>query len=175
MRSPLLSLPSELRDMIYDYAIGGEEVRPKYSCSWNKISINLMSRPSGSDALYTGEAWKNLFILSHVCRQLRLETLCLPFTLSVFNIVGCNFGYFLIDLKVAFKESITTVSFGTDYINDLREAEENMVPDELDECINLKTVILKAGLYVWEKTLIKDWAEERDMKLVDEAEKGTSA
>ncbi|KAF1912565.1 hypothetical protein BDU57DRAFT_417852, partial [Ampelomyces quisqualis] len=75
----LLRLPGELRNRIYEYAIGGNEVRrvSKWFGSWM-----VFETTSDCCGTYSSEAWEALNNLPRVCRQLRGETRVLPFRLN---------------------------------------------------------------------------------------------
>ena len=64
--SPLLRLPLELRDQIYEY-------------------VTIDDSYCGNDGVYdAGSKRKNAFAVRAICRQIYLETRTLPFTLGIF-------------------------------------------------------------------------------------------
>lgn len=76
--SPLLRLPAELRNKIYEYTIGGYVI--ELFESTKKPHYNMLSQADGH---YTALA--NPTVLSKTCRQLHKETALLPYSLNTFH------------------------------------------------------------------------------------------
>ncbi|KAK1918574.1 hypothetical protein P3342_001493 [Pyrenophora teres f. teres] len=82
--SPLLRLPSELRNMIYAYTFGNTTIRitreKRHSCCHGHPSQN----PGGI-------AWKGnrIFGITQVCRELRSEIGLMPFEMAIFYNTSC--------------------------------------------------------------------------------------
>jgi hypothetical protein len=108
--SPLLRLPRELRDEIYKYAIGGNQITVCHpDAYYPRFIVRAGAYNEGSATM---AKWKELFDLSLTCRQLNAETKDLPYKLSVWaNYLGKEFGDFLSQLKQSKKQAITTISF----------------------------------------------------------------
>jgi hypothetical protein len=162
--------------MIYEYAIGGNEISAIHDYE-NSLYFDLHYSPYNSTAKDPLQAWESLFSLSLVCHQLRRETKLLPYQLNVFNnTFGAEFDDFLSQLKDEYKRAITTVSFGFKVWCDLPSImHEFTVPCQLDECTGLTTVISVVTLHDVQKRMVKDYAEERGLKLLIEDEGITSA
>jgi hypothetical protein len=79
MNSLLLRLPPELRNIIYEYALGGRE-----------ISFTLYATSSGNhfDLLFYGSHHRNILGLLFACRQMHSETALLPYKLNSFDFRG---------------------------------------------------------------------------------------
>ncbi|KAF2121366.1 hypothetical protein BDV96DRAFT_682612 [Lophiotrema nucula] len=89
-QSPLLRLPRELRDQIYDLVFVGEHVHVTYD--QNKRRLSSVSLPHSLNPFRVGsydELEKSDFprstTLSPVCRQLHLETELLPYQSNVWS------------------------------------------------------------------------------------------
>ncbi|KAF2850832.1 hypothetical protein T440DRAFT_360918, partial [Plenodomus tracheiphilus IPT5] len=71
----LLGIPRELRDMIYEYVIGGHEL----NCFTGYLVVRT---PEG---MKISVGWGNLFCLSTICHQINVETALLPYKLNAFR------------------------------------------------------------------------------------------
>ena len=76
--SSLLRLPAELRNKIYEYAVGGHVI--ELISSKKKPHYKMLSQANGH---YTALA--NPTVLSKICRQLHKETALLPYSLNTFH------------------------------------------------------------------------------------------
>jgi len=83
LQSPLLRLPAELRNQVYNYALSDWNIRIFYQ-EYSMKPVKHMSaicRPT-----YNTGSWiptnKAILSLPSVCRQLNMETKLLPFTLN---------------------------------------------------------------------------------------------
>jgi hypothetical protein len=166
--SPLLRLPRELRDEIYKYAIGGNEITVCHpDAYYRRFIVRAGAYNEGSANM---GKWKELFDVSLACRQLNAETKDLPYKLSVWaNHLGREFGDFLSQFKQSKKQAITTISFGfpshqPSFVIDWEEL--RTLPKELGECTGLKTVISRITLGAGRKRMVKEFAEARGLKLV---------
>ena len=152
--------------MVYRYAIGGNEVAP-YPLNDTSPHFRLRCRPYGTQDNLTEKAWDGLFSLGKACHQLYYETKLLPYKLNVFNIsLGGHFSDFLLDLNDTKKKAITTVSFGFKYWAEDPMTFQFTVPKELKDCTGLRTAISIITLQEKQKKEVKDYAEERGLKLV---------
>ncbi|KAF3046618.1 hypothetical protein E8E12_011252 [Didymella heteroderae] len=72
--SPLLSLPAELRDMIWSHVLGGNvfDIKCSVRIPWGVAVTNTTTAPHSLALLQT-------------CRQIHAETWMLPFTLNTFQ------------------------------------------------------------------------------------------
>jgi hypothetical protein len=100
--SPLLRLPAELRNKIYEYAIGGHVI--ELFDSTKKPHYNMLSQADGH---YTALA--NPTVLSKICRQLHSETALLPYSLNTFHGHLRRIHRFLKGLTKAQREQIKSV------------------------------------------------------------------
>ncbi|KAF3001976.1 hypothetical protein E8E13_007635 [Curvularia kusanoi] len=80
-QSPLLRLPGELRNRIYEFAIGGHvvDVLHRYFIQDRFISTLPVRGPKDAS-----EKFLRLLNLAHTCRQLYEETRLLPYALNIF-------------------------------------------------------------------------------------------
>jgi hypothetical protein len=172
--SPLLRLPGEIRNCIYEYVIGGNEIIP--ACLRHlERSIVLLSRADDN--------WESppmqpsdIFNLSRVCRQLRIETHVLPFKLNVINnsLFDFHFASFLADLKPIYKQTITTIALGLGERTSSEASHyRNIWPEGMSECTSLTTIILKVALDHNHFIRLKGYAERNGLKLITGKSKGT--
>ena len=77
IKSPLLRLPGEVRNRIYEYALGGEEV----CCSYYKRPY---LRPGQPNRTGKEKYPLSLLMLPQVCRQIHAESALLPYHLNDF-------------------------------------------------------------------------------------------
>jgi hypothetical protein len=87
--SPLLGLPAELRNAIYDFVLGGNDVHftTSYPPSLKRLKASVMPSAEGM----TGTpSTKRPFSIMRVCRQLNVETKPLPFRLN--TVSGTAYG-----------------------------------------------------------------------------------
>jgi hypothetical protein len=165
-----LCLPGELRNRIYEYAIGGNEVEPKFP-SMHSFSFILHAGPYSETSGHGQTNWWELLCLSKSCKQLYKETRLLPWSLNIFRApMGESFGQFLHQLKDWQKEAITTVSFGfKEYLDgtDPRVTYDGIVPDGMYACTGLKTAIRMVTLGDSQKKLVEEFAELRELELID--------
>lgn len=118
-KSMLLSLPGELRNKIYEFAIGGNDVgfiptveSEESDESDESEKFTTMASPCRSDVKFTMAAWNQIFYLSRVCRQIHQETKVLPFRLDRFVVhAGYEIGPFLKTMESYKKQNITTIAF----------------------------------------------------------------
>jgi hypothetical protein len=160
-----------LRNKVYEYAIGGNEITP--ACP-NKTNwkIKLFSCPANTDEEPTAKAWKNLFSLARTCRQLRKETPVLRFQLNTFVNDSCEiFSGFLWQLKPAYKDNIAEISVRFKHAQEFamrRTATQSA--DHLDRCSRLSTIISTASVCPGWKAILEKCAEKRRLTLIDELE-----
>jgi hypothetical protein len=72
--SALLSLPPEIRNRIWAYALGGHDFRQVYN-----PRLRYVFRPKPHER-------SNLFTILRVCRQIYAETALLPYNVNVFSV-----------------------------------------------------------------------------------------
>ena len=82
--SPLLRLPGELRNQIYEYALSGWQIQMAYSRAIYGQQAVYCRRIGETEDDWTGwiEATQAITALPVTCRQLCAETQLLPFTLD---------------------------------------------------------------------------------------------
>jgi hypothetical protein len=80
-QSPLLCLPAEIRNKIFNYALRGHRIRPVV-----ERSVILQGHPDTWARLRRNPI-KHRFALPKVCRQIYNETAILPYTLSTFSLI----------------------------------------------------------------------------------------
>jgi hypothetical protein len=158
--------------MIYECALGGNEVAPYTDTKHAQIHSFCCSPYGRYDIRDTDEAWQKLFDLGRACRQLREETKRVPYTANVFNIaLGGEFGWALSQLKPSRKRAITTVSFGFKaWVQIDPDTYAYTVPEELKDCTGLKTVISVVTLRDTQKKMVEAFAKKRRLKLLIESE-----
>jgi hypothetical protein len=146
--SPLIRLPRELRDEIYRYAIGGNEITIFHPGP--NVRSFIVYAGVYNDRAQTNAKWNELFGLSLTCRQLNVETKLLPYQLNVWaNVLGTEFGDFLSQLKANKQQAITTISFGFSSYQSpdiLDWCEPYTLPKQLKDCTGLKTIISRITL-----------------------------
>jgi hypothetical protein len=164
-----------LRNRVYEYAIGGNEITPMRP---NKTNLNtkLFARPSNSNEEPTAKAWKNLFSLARTCRQLRKETSVLRFQLNTFVNDSCEiFSSFLWQLRPAYKDNIVEVSvrFKHEQMFAMRYTTTQKA-DYMDRCSSLTTIISTASVCNGWKAILAKYSEKRGLTLIDELEDSDS-
>ena len=172
-KSPLLRLPGELRNQIYEYVIGGSEFY-SYKDGPNSLHFRLCAKPYGEPTQESHANWSNLFSLSISCKQLLKETSHLPWSLNIFQVgLGPEFDNFLAQLDDKHKQLIAMVSFGLKVLVSpelARWMTEYTVPAGLEDCTGLTTVIHIVTLNATEKEVVKDSADDRALEVIDDTE-----
>ncbi|KAF1840552.1 uncharacterized protein K460DRAFT_399468 [Cucurbitaria berberidis CBS 394.84] len=157
--SPLLRLPSEIRNRIYGYALGGQEVNPR-TVGGVRTKWRLECRPYGSEAR-SYQAWDRLLSLTYVCRLLHRETRLLAFSLNTFQIQTVEFNDWLLLLNDDQKNAITTVIFGLrNPFLDLPY--QDQIPPMLEQCAGLKTAI---HVFLRDPSRIRDSTAQKFAKM----------
>ncbi|KAF2132678.1 hypothetical protein P153DRAFT_382296 [Dothidotthia symphoricarpi CBS 119687] len=153
--SPLLRLPAELRNRIYELAIGGYEIHPE-TCS-ESDTLDMDCRQYNSSEKTT-MSWDKLFNLSYTCCQLHAETKLLPYQLSIFQITYAGwFDYWLSIISEEQLECITTVSFkGVKNLSTI-----DTIPERLDECTGLERLICYDSLGRDARDCLKEFVRSR--------------
>jgi hypothetical protein len=80
--SPLLRLPAEIRNQIYDYLIRGQTYKLQHK--HNDVGW-IFYHPYGNPALDSISYWQTQTYLSQTCRQLRHDTAVLFFQRNTFG------------------------------------------------------------------------------------------
>jgi hypothetical protein len=114
-QSPLLRLPGEIRNRIYEYALGGV-ILYVYRPSKSPKPYHLLVRQAGSSlssASSTGPS--HTFSLTRVSRQIHAETQHLPVPLTHFRVRGGagSFNAFLDRLSDSQRSAITTIQIAS--------------------------------------------------------------
>ncbi|KAF2850833.1 hypothetical protein T440DRAFT_518120 [Plenodomus tracheiphilus IPT5] len=144
----LPSIPREIRDMIWEYAIAGHEITPR-AVGNSRFTVKASAYNEG---VGTVENWKKLNSLSLTNRQIREETKLLPFSLSVVNNVSVyEFGDWLFALHYMQRGAIRTISIGSKYKSDSDsyrsvysgDHSQTAIPGEMCELYNLQTILLR--------------------------------
>jgi len=103
-RSPLLRLPAELRNKIYEYALGGMELRISYRTRKFALLSALSYDPSVS--LTPLHRFVGLTLVS---RQLYAETKILPFDLCTMDVTRSSFHFQIERLNATQRQAISTI------------------------------------------------------------------
>jgi hypothetical protein len=133
LNSPLLRLPGELRNRIYEYVLGGLTIRnlenvlsaahvvhepvglEQYGARAHGTVVPVYASSDVSDEPWYRYQPKTVLLhvnLLKVCRQIYSETHLLPFQLNAFEIHHEKLGHFLGNLTVAQRDAITTFKIG---------------------------------------------------------------
>jgi len=115
--SPLLRLPAEIRNRVFQYALAGELIRPKLT---DEI---LVARDTYCPAYMGKELHPSIyappshrFSLLCVCRQVYAETAMLPYTLSTFTFISLHTIIYWLDSLLPQKrkliQHVHSVQFG---------------------------------------------------------------
>jgi hypothetical protein len=99
--SPLLRLPPELRNQIYEYVLGGEIY---YLLDSSGRMILIKNRYNGAR-----RPQKHCFALLETCRQLHAETASLPSSLNTFASSSLTIANFFSKLTTAQQEAVKGV------------------------------------------------------------------
>jgi len=137
-----LSLPGEIRNQIYEYAIGGNTAFTRYSGFYMHPPGPFLTLV-GFRAPPSSKTWCSLFNLKSVCRQLRAETRLLPYKLNTFNCSHeSEFDVILDSLEDEKGNVITTISFGKTYKGyGQTHYIVFRVSKEIKQCKGLKSII----------------------------------
>ncbi|KAI4611745.1 hypothetical protein J4E83_007996 [Alternaria metachromatica] len=115
--SPLLRLPGELRNRIYELAVGGNIIVVSSSYKrWRKMSVYLTSAdPSGPDAKSAQASIRapvsDIFTIGLVCRQLHRETALIQYAKNLFHLDNIYYGRDFVDsLSSAQRALVTSIS-----------------------------------------------------------------
>jgi len=172
-----LRLPDELRNKVYEHAVGRNEISvfDKHLDVWDFALYATPYRHGASEfAVGSTLCWISLFNLSKTCEQLHKETRYLPWSLNVFRArTGYPFGYFSSLLGEKELQAITTISFSYDGGvpgRAFRAVPQLSVLEELTLCSGLTTVICKSAKPPACKVQVKEYAEERGLVHFDEAD-----
>lgn len=152
--------------MIYEYAVGDNHISPFLTI---EEDFALWTVPYGDHQTQpTDKAWHRLFDLGKAMCLPRKEIMLLLYKKNVFNItLGGAFGLFLEGLDTAEKQAITTVSFGfTSRVDRWLIYDAFSIPQELDECNGLKTIISMITLQDDQKKEVAAYARKRGLKLL---------
>ncbi|KAI4631575.1 uncharacterized protein J4E87_002280 [Alternaria ethzedia] len=103
-RSPLLRLPAELRNKIYEYALGGMELRISYR---NRELGLVAAMFYNTPVLFT--SLHRLVGLTLVSRQLYAETKILPFELCTMLALRFTFNDLIERLNITQRQAISTI------------------------------------------------------------------
>ncbi|KAF2850831.1 hypothetical protein T440DRAFT_86645 [Plenodomus tracheiphilus IPT5] len=160
----LLGLPREIRDMIYEYAIGNEDVHLMLCIGSHKDSVlpytfgfTSPNMPVRKSAM----SWTDLFGLSRSCRQLYQETQLLPYKLSIFNLWSRErTEVFLSHLSDKQRDSISTIMLS-------RRLGEGTwkITKQLERLVGLKRILMD-GLSPDEQKVVQAFATKKDLCLV---------
>jgi hypothetical protein len=164
---PLFCLPGEIRNRIYAYVIGGHVFTPHFSSSRNKQLVFIRCPYEPWEEPADDRTWKQLFILPRVCRFVRTETKCLPFSLNVFiNESSISFNHFLTELKDVYKRSITTISVGP--WCSYHRFDASLTTKRLNDWASLHTLVLVTNLHPTQAAIFEAFAERKGLRLVYE-------
>ncbi|KAJ4372367.1 hypothetical protein N0V83_004141 [Neocucurbitaria cava] len=174
--SPLLRLPGELRNRIYEYALGGHLVEPV--CGLGRLETvkdcQLRYCPYESKKETDYKPWDELLALTYVCRQVNQEGRLLVFEINTFQVrKRIAFDAWLLYLKDDQKQAITSVSFGSRVPTD-RLAYDGMIPTLLHQCTGLKHVITLYWLHPVFIMAIKEFVKMHGIATSPECMKGDS-
>lgn len=160
-KSPLLRLPGELRNCIYEYAVGSNQVMSFVEL--DSSYYELEARPYEKlHYMPRDKNWNEIFNLKLVCKALRKETKTLPYHLNILLAPRCApFDLFLEKLKPECAEAIRTVSFGARDVS-----AEDTVPHSIKKCTGLITVICMNTLCRDQVTIVMRFAKEDGLDIM---------
>ncbi|KAF2440489.1 hypothetical protein P171DRAFT_489202 [Karstenula rhodostoma CBS 690.94] len=94
-KSPLLRLPAEIRNIIYDYVMEDNHWSYPHNGGVVKTKASAVSKSQMSQTPQLTETIRNDYALAMtlVCRQLYLETRLYPFDTTIFHAEICNTGH----------------------------------------------------------------------------------
>ncbi|KAF1912483.1 hypothetical protein BDU57DRAFT_458390, partial [Ampelomyces quisqualis] len=115
-QSPLLRLPGELRNKVYEYAMTGITVTVhlagRRGAETYALHANVAATPT-TDAISTSDM-NRVIGLTRVCRQIQVETHLLPFASITFHgVSNGSFLTFIDSLSNAQRDAISTVQICT--------------------------------------------------------------
>jgi hypothetical protein len=147
--------------IIYEYAIGGQEIMPVRADPNDRRKITLHARIDTPGAESSAEAWANLLSTTLVCKQIKHETALMPFRLNVVTDPTHCMREFLAQLKPAYKDQITTCTLGCDiYLT----AHKGLL-EEVEKCPKLNKIVFQEfpGHESWRNTFTSSWVKLMDL------------
>lgn len=105
-QSPLLRLPGEIRNLIYEYALANNVIVVNDHAP-NSSMVYPLPGPTIDVLNYEKQPYGNLFSLGYTCHQLHHETHNLVYTNNIFRICGERFTQMLTTEQL---QSITAIS-----------------------------------------------------------------
>ncbi|KAF1959435.1 hypothetical protein CC80DRAFT_545818 [Byssothecium circinans] len=140
LHSPLLRLPGEIRNKIYEYALGGLRFEKK---GYGTTRVYAIEHPGNSKIAHRSVASMALS-LTKVCRQVHAETALLPYQLNAFphNVVFDKSSGYKWDQSDALeqhqREAIKTITVPWEFVYPTVRRQRLFTP-----CINLSTLIVQ--------------------------------
>jgi hypothetical protein len=156
--SPLLCLPGELRNQIYEYAFGGHLIEFGHE-SRSRIGVRYCyARRFGMSN------WSDLLSQTTVCRQIYEEMHLLPFALNTvfIDMFGGHYANSVQELGKSQKSAIPAVCFRSPWIYGLDDALQ-----ALDDCTGLSHITIHVDGFRSESELakIQAFANKRGIEL----------
>lgn len=155
-----LALPAEIRNMIYEYVLGGLILTPR----WFPIIMYKMHPDSTPDGRYGSDDkrcdWDQHTAILRVSKQIYSETRLLPYSKNVFNTENYSlFGRWL-DIAQKFKkDAITAV-----YVNEHKYAHLfRWIEHVWDRLENLQFIFCKMNAPDHKKLLIEEYVAKRSL------------
>ena len=113
---PLLKLPPEIRNTIYEYVLGGHKLY--YVAYGDKMSL----RHNPPDPKSEFAEIPQFLALTKTCRQIQAETKLLPFKLNVFGGVATDHLRFLARIGPRAAKAIKTIHIDASYRSGLSDS-----------------------------------------------------
>ncbi|KAJ4313130.1 hypothetical protein N0V94_007109 [Neodidymelliopsis sp. IMI 364377] len=160
--SPILRLPGEIRNRMYEYALGGNDLVPMESnIKGTGFSFYLTSGPTNC-AEPSRQHWLGLCSLPATCRDLRLETKTLPLSLNMFqwenNFTTC---LWLKNITKEARAAIRYIWFGEDAASRFSSEHLHLYP-----LPNVRKVILNGCSKATEETITMFFTKNRKCQVV---------
>jgi hypothetical protein len=154
--SPLLRLPGELRNKIYEYAFGGHEVMLKRDIWYAKDRMYCYAHDSPLSL------WSDLLSRTTICRQIYEETRLLPYALNTVCIdmyVG-DHAIYVQELGKSQKSAIRAICFKIPAFYGLDDALR-----ALDDCTGLTHITINAIASSSDLAMIQAYADKRGIEV----------
>jgi hypothetical protein len=88
--SPLLCLPGEVRNMIYEYVFSDQTINTVMDGPSGTIKLSCKTTYDQSD-----DSYEKYIALTETCRQIHYETYILPWKLCDYKVMSYSFGLWL--------------------------------------------------------------------------------
>lgn len=164
-----LTLPAEIRNMIYEYVLGGLILIPWFFSVSRYKMLPESSSDGGDKSLLSGEGWDKHTAVLRVNKQIYNEARLLPYSKNVFNTEMCSVFNRWLDATQKYKREAITAVFVNEYDYHLlfRWIENCWVRLE-----NLQIIFCKIEASDSKKRLIEEYVAVRNRVKREEGKKG---